>query len=131
MQRTGYTHDGYLWQLEYRDTLKLLEEKIILFLRLNEKLRNNIQNKSRFVSNKVEFVEFNLLEFAEGYRAKFIDPDMEKYCLRFMELLKPVLTGFVKEIGYSANSFRFRFRYGGRVFEKGMGITIPKESGEE
>jgi hypothetical protein len=35
MQRLGYTADGYLWQLEYRDTVKLLQEKLVLFLRLD------------------------------------------------------------------------------------------------
>ncbi|TCC96497.1 hypothetical protein [Pedobacter hiemivivus] len=110
MQRLGYTADGYLRQLEYRDTVKLLQEKLVLFLRLNEKLRNNIADKHRFVNNTAEAIEFNLMQFSEAYREKFILPDMEGYCLRFIELINPVLIGFVKEIGFDAQGFSLRFR---------------------
>lgn len=127
-KRLRYTADGYLWQLEYRDTIKLLQEKIVLFLRLNEKLRNNIANKHRFVNNTVEAIEINLLEFSEAYRNKFIDPDMERYCLSFIELIAPVLIGFLNEVGYGALAFTFRFRYGTRKFEKIKTIMVQGEN---
>jgi hypothetical protein len=128
MQRLEYTADGYLWQLEYRDTVKLLQEKLVLFLRLNEKLRNNIADKHRFVNNTVEAIEFNLMQFSEAYREKFIVPDMEGYCLRFIELINPVLIDFVKEIGFDAQGFRLRFRYGSQVIEKSKTILIVAEN---
>lgn len=131
MRKSGYTPEGYLWQLEYRDTVRLLQEKLLLFIRLNEKLRNNIGNPGRFVSNSVEAIEFNFIEFSEGYRLKFIEPDFENYCMRLMELLEPVLTGFVKEIGYGAHGFRFRFRYGGHVLEKHKSIWGISHGGED
>jgi len=131
MRKSGYTLEGYLWQLEYRDTVRLLQEKLLLFIRLNEKLRNNIGNPSRFVNNSAEAIEFNFIEFSEAYRLKFIEPDFEKYCMRLMELLEPVLTGFVKEIGYGAHGFRFRFRYGGQVLEKHKSIWGISHGGED
>jgi hypothetical protein len=131
MRRAGYTPEGYLWQLEYRDTVRLLQEKLLLFVRLNEKLRNNIRDKSRFVNNTPEAIEINLMEFSEGYRQKFIAPDSEAYAVRLMELLVPVLTGFVKEIGYGAYGFRFIFRYEGKVIEKHKSIWGITAGGED
>lgn len=132
MQRLGYANDGYYWQLEYRDTVKLLQEKLVLFLRLNEKLRNNIAEKHKFVNNTVEAVEFNLMQFSEAYQRKFVLPDMEGYCQRFIELITPVLMGFVKEIGFGALTFRFRFRYGSRILERSKTIlTVAENKGSE
>jgi len=65
-----------------------LNEKILNYIRLNPRLRNNIYNRKRFVENKADGIYINLIEFNEGYRAKFIQPDFEGYCLKFMELLK-------------------------------------------
>ena len=124
MQKSGYTFEGYPWKLEYRDTVNLLQEKLVLFLTLNEKLRNNIAEKYHFVNNTVEAIEINLMQFSEAYRRKFILPDMEAYCLRFIDLVTPVLLGFVKEIGFGAMSFRFRFRYGNRMFEGTRQLTL-------
>lgn len=118
MRRSSYTSEGYYWQLEYRDTVKLLQEKILLFLRLNDKLRNNIRDKNRFINNTPEAIEINLMEFSEAYRQKFIEPDVEVYILRFIDLLVPVLKGFLEEVGYDAYSFKFVFRCGGKVIEK-------------
>ena len=132
MQRSGYTFEEYPWKLEYRDTVNLLQEKLVLFLRRNEKLRNNIAEKYHFVNNTVEAIEINLMQFSKAYRRKFILPDMESYCLRFIELIIPVLIGFVKEIGFGAMSFRFRFRYGNRMFERNKTIlTIAENKGSE
>jgi hypothetical protein len=125
MKRVSYTPEGYLWQLEYRDTVRLLQEK------LNEKLRNNVRDKIRFVNNTPEAIEINLMEFSESYRGRFIVPDVEAYVPRFMELLVPVLTGFVKEIGYGAYSFKFIFRHEGKVFEKHKSILGIEVGGED
>lgn len=62
MQRLGYTNEGYYWQLEYRDTVKLLQEKLVLFLKMNERLRNNIADKHKFVNNTMDAIEFNFAE---------------------------------------------------------------------
>lgn len=131
MRRDGYTSDGYLWQLEYRDTVRLLQEKLILFVRMNEKLRGSIRDKQRFVNNTAEAIELNLGEFSESYRAKWIDGDPEKYCQSFIELLTPVLTRFVMEIGYGAHGFKFRFRYNGRVIENSKTIFRMVPGGED
>lgn len=128
MRKLEFTPGGYLWQLDYRDTIRLLQEKLVMFVRLNGKLRNNIINKTQFFNNTVESIEINLMEFSEAYRSKFIDGDMDEYCLKFMELLRPVLIDFVKEIGFDAYAFRFRFRYGKKVFEKQKNILIPIEN---
>lgn len=131
MQRSGYTFEEYPWKLEYRDTVNLLQEKLVLFLTLNEKLRNNIAEKYHFINNTVEAIEINLMQFSEVYRRKFILPDMEVYCLRFIELITPVLLGFVKEIGFGSMSFRFRFRYGNRMFERNKMIDFTENKGSE
>ncbi|MNY29269.1 hypothetical protein D3C86_1633000 [compost metagenome] len=129
MRRSSYTPEGYYWQLEYRDTVKLLQEKILLFLRLNDKLRNNIRDKNRFINNTPEAIEINLMEFSEAYRQKFIEPDLEVYILRFIDLLVPVLKGFLKEVGYDAYSFKFVFRCKGKIIEKYKSILGTNSEG--
>lgn len=127
MRRASYTSEGYYWQLEYCDTVKLLEQKILLFIRRNEKLRNNIRDKSRFVNNTVDALEINLMEFSEAYRQRFIALDMEAYVMRFIDLLIPVIKDFLKEIGFGAFSFRFVFRFGGKVIEKYKSVLAPAD----
>jgi len=99
------------WNLQYRDTVRLLQEKLWLFVRVNPKLRDNIRDINRFITNTAGAIEIDLSEFSEAYQQKFIFPDLQQYCLRFIELVSPVLAMFVKEIGYGAYGFQFQFRY--------------------
>lgn len=88
-------------------------------------------DKRLFVNNTPEAIEINLMEFSEGYCQKFIAPDAEAYAARFMELLAPVLTNFVKEIGYGAHGFLFIFSYEGKVIEKHKSIWGITSGGED
>jgi len=51
------------WNLEYRDTVRLLQEKLWLFARVNPKLRDNIRDINRFTTNTAEAIEIDLSEF--------------------------------------------------------------------
>jgi len=110
------------WGNQYEDCVLLGQELILNHIRMNARLRTNIYNRRRFVENKADGIYFNLIEFSEGYRAKFIQRDFEGYCLKFMESFRPVLGDFVKLIGYGAHAFRFVFRLEGRVFEKSITV---------
>lgn len=117
------------FEQDYRDVVNLLNEKILNFIRLNPKLRSHIFNRKRFVENKADGIYFNLIEFSEAYRAKFIEPDFEGYCLKFMGLLKPLLLDFTREIGFNGNVYRYYFRLGGRTFDKGQNIMVDTGNG--
>lgn len=119
------------WSNEYRETVVLLEERLINLIRMNPKLRKNIFNRRRFLINKTDGIYINLIEFNEGYRTKFILPDFEKYCTTFMEVFKDLLVDFLKEIGYAAYTFRFKFKLEGRLFEKSMNLFVEDESDGE
>lgn len=115
------------FQQDYRDVVKFLEEKILNFIRLNPRLRDNIRNRKRFVENKADGIYINFIEFNQGYRAKFIQPDFEVYCMKFIELLKPLLKDFTNEIGFSYCGFTFKFRLEGKTLEKMEGIFLGKK----
>lgn len=113
-----------LWQNEFHYVTKLLEQKLLNYIRLNERLRDNINNLSRFLQVTEKEISFNLTEFKDGYQFKFIIPDFETYCAKFIELFTPVLTDFLKEIKYSGYGFTFKLRLGGNTFEKRKSIMI-------
>ena len=117
------------FEQDYRDVVNLLNEKILNFIRLNPKLRSHIFNRKRFVENKSDGIYFNLIEFSEAYRAKFIEPDFEGYCLKFMVLLKPLLLDFTREIGFDGNVYHYYFRLAGRTFDKGQNIMVDAGNG--
>ena len=111
MNNPSYIPQRRTWNLEYRDTVRLLQEKLWLFARINSKLRDNIRDISRFMITTPVLIEIDLAEFSETYQQKFIDPDLDQYCANFIELLVPVLEVFVKEVDYGAYGFKFCFRY--------------------
>ncbi|WP_288879241.1 hypothetical protein [Pedobacter panaciterrae] len=117
MNNSSDTNSGRCWHLEYRDTVRLLQEKLWLFVRVNPKLRDNVRDINRFMTNTAEAIEIDLSEFSDVYQQKFIQVDPDRYCLNFIELLCPVLGAFVKEVGYVAHGFKFCFRYDKKVLE--------------
>jgi hypothetical protein len=117
MRNTADIHASRPWNLQYRDTVRLLQEKLWLFVRVNAKLRDNIRDINRFITNTAGAIEIDLSEFSEAYQQKFISPDLQQYCLRFIELVSPVLGNFVKEIGYGAYGFKFQFCYHKQVLD--------------
>ncbi|WP_316820856.1 hypothetical protein [Pedobacter gandavensis] len=104
--------------LDYRETVDLLQWKLITFIRLNYALTSNIHYKGRFVNTTENAVIFNFIEFTEAYRAKYIDPDIEGYQLKFIEFIKPVFYDFIKEIRYGGHGFLIKIRYKAETFEK-------------
>lgn len=114
------------WQNEYHFTVKLLEQKMFNFIRLNERLRENISNPVRFLQVTEQAICFNLSEFKDAYQFKFIVIDFEAYCAKFVELFTPLLLDFLKEIGYGGYSFTFRLRLGGNNFEKRKSVMVDK-----
>lgn len=110
------------WSNPYAECVNLGTELLLNHVRMNTRLRNHIFNRKRFVENKQDGIYFNLIEFNEVYRAKFINPDFAGFCGKFMDSLRPPLEDFVKKIGYGAHSFKLVFRLEGRVLEKHMTI---------
>jgi len=104
--------------LDYRDTVDLLQHKLINYIRLNQPLNNNIRYKARFVINSAQGILFNFVEFSDAYKAKYISPDFEGYCKKFIEFLKPLLVDFLQEIRYGGHTFKVTIRFGGDKFEK-------------
>ena len=102
----------------YRDTIKLLEEKILNFIRLNDKLKSHINNRRRFVRVTVSSIEFNLTEFSDGYKTKFIANSFEDYSRKFISLLLPLLIDFTREIGCGGFSYSFRFKFYDQLYQK-------------
>lgn len=118
---------------DYRDTVDLLQYKLINYIRLNQPLNNNIRYKTRFVNNTEQAIQFNFIEFSEAYRAKYIAPDFEGYCKKFIEFIKPLLLNFLMEIRYGGHGFRVIIRLGGNEFEKRLTVLnkSPEHGGTE
>lgn len=104
--------------LDYRDTLELLQWKLITYIRLNYALTSNITYKSKFVNATENAVVFNFMEFSEAYKTTFINPDIEGYQLKFIEFIKPVFYDFIKEVRYGGHGFHIILKYKGESFEK-------------
>ncbi|HMI03136.1 MAG TPA: hypothetical protein VK541_11675 [Pedobacter sp.] len=121
-QQPGYTpqEDSYkpYWENEYHYVTKLLEQKLLNFIRRNERLRTNIVYLARFVNVTETDIIFNLTDFKDSYKFKFIMPDFEGYCAKFIEIFTPVLQDFLKEIGYNAHGFSFKLRMDGNDWQK-------------
>lgn len=117
MNNSSYTNSSRCWHLEYRDTVRLLQEKLWLYVRLNPKFRDNVRDINRFMTNTAEAIEIDLSEFSDAYQQKFIQVDPDQYCSNFIELLSPVLGAFIKEVGYGAHGFKFCFRYHKKVLQ--------------
>lgn len=120
-----HTNKPY-WENEYRFVIKLLEQKLLNFIRMNERLRENINYLSRFLSVTETEMIFNLNDFKDSYKFKFIKPDAEGYCAKFIEIFRPVLQDFLREIGYNAYGFRFKLRMDGNDWEKSMLVFVNK-----
>lgn len=108
--------------LDYRDTLELLQWKMVTSIRLNYPLTTNIRYKTKFVNVTEGAILFNFIEFTEAYRVTFIDPDKEGYYLKFIEFIKPILHDFIKEIKYGGYTFHIILKYKGETFEKRFSI---------
>ena len=115
------------FQQNYRDVVDLLQEKLLNFIRLNVKLRRNVMNRKRFVENTFESISFNFSEFKDAYKAKFLDSDFDTYCEGFVELFRPLLLDFLKEIRFGGYAFRFEIRYQGKKFEKTISVLNKEE----
>lgn len=113
--------------IDYRDTVDLLQYKIITYIRLNYALNANITYKTRFVDVTEQAINFNFYEFREAYQVKFIEPDFEGYAIRFIEFLKPVLYAFIKEVNYGGYTFRVTMRFGAEKYVKIFSILNKNE----
>lgn len=115
------------WQNEFRFVTKLLEQKLLNFIRLNERLRENIHNLTRFVQVSENEISFNLVEFKDDYQLRFIIVDFDAYCKKFIEIFTTLLIDFLKEIRYGAYTFAFKFRLGGNTFEKAKTVLVQRD----
>jgi hypothetical protein len=104
--------------IDYRETVELLQYKLINYIRLNDRLNKNIRYKTRFVVNTDTAIHFNFIEFSEAYRVKYVDKDFEKYCVTFIDFLKPLLRGFLQEVNYGAHTFQVIIKYGAKKYDK-------------
>lgn len=104
--------------LNYRDTVELLQWKLITYIRLNQALDTNILYKTRFVSVTERVIMFNFIEFREAYKQKFIDPEFQSYCDRLNDFFRPVLLDFLKEIQYGGHTFHIVMKYKNDTWEK-------------
>ena len=121
-----YVQEKPYWNNEYRDTIRLLEQKLHNTIRLNERLRNNINSRERFLEVNVSEIVINLMEFKEVYQTRFISPDLEGYCGQFIQVLIPVLKDFLREIRYGGYGFKFKFKFGGKTFEKVTTVLVAQ-----
>ena len=112
------------WENDFRDAITLLEQKLLNFIRLNTRLRENIGRRDRFLQVKDSTIHINLIEFKEAYLMRFVNPDFEKYCNNFIALLEPVLADFLKEIQYGGHGFAFHFRLQGQEYKKGKTVLM-------
>jgi len=108
--------------VDYRETVDLLQCKLIMYIRLNASLNRHIRYKTRFVISSEKTIQFNFIEFSEAYRAKHIDGKLEDFSLSFIEFIKPVLKDFIREINYGGYHFRVVIRYNAETFEKVFSI---------
>lgn len=120
-----YAQEKPHWNNEYRDTIRLLEQKLHNAVRLNERLRNNISSRDRFLEVNVSEIIVNLTEFKEAYRIRFIHPDVEGYCSKFIQVFVPVLRDFLREIHYGGYGFKFKFKLEGKIFEIITTVLLP------
>jgi hypothetical protein len=111
----------------YSDVVKLLQEKMRNNIRLNPRLRKHIGSKNKFVSVDEQEILFNFMEYSEAYLQKFVLPDFEKYCLKFMESFVPLLLEFLQEIHFSGYCFSFRFIYQKKTFSKSTTVLVKLE----
>lgn len=114
--------------LDYRDTLELLQWKLITFIRLNPSLNANIVYKTRFVDVTEPAIIFNCYEFKEGYQLRFIEPDFEKYCIEFIKVIKPVLLDFLKEVRYGGLAFTVIIKYKSENYSKTFTVFNKSEN---
>ncbi|KIO75421.1 hypothetical protein TH53_20835 [Pedobacter lusitanus] len=110
--------DKPYFQYQYSEVTELLKQKIMNFIMLNSKLRENISSRHRFIEVTPQAVIFNLIEFSTVYRKRFIDDDFENYCEMFIELIKPVMISFLKEVQFYGFGFHYHFRLPGKSFDK-------------
>ena len=115
------------FQQNYNEVVELLQHKLLNFIRLNPRLRENIGNKGRFLENTPHAIVINLTEFSEAYRQRFIADNFDSYCQKFADLLQPVLLDFINEIHYSGYPFRFRFHLQGKILEKIIIVLAAQE----
>ena len=108
--------------LNYCDTLELLQWKLITFIRLNASLNSNIIYKTRFVDVTEYAINFNCYQFKEAYQIKFIEPDFEQYCIRFIKVIRPVLLDFLREIHYGGHTFRVIIKYKSENYSKTFSV---------
>ena len=130
-QEPGYIpkEDSYkpYWENEYHYVTKLLEQKLLNFIRRNERLRTNIVYLARFVNVTETDIIFNLTDFKDNYKFKFIMPDFDRYCAKFIEIFTPVLQDFLKEIGYNAHGFSFKLRMDGNDWAKRKTVFADRD----
>jgi len=115
------------FQQNYNEVVELLQHKLLNFIRLNPRLRENIGNKRRFLENTPQAIVINLIEFSEAYRQRFITDDFEGYCQKFTVLLKPVLLDFINEVHFGGYAFRCRFHFQGKIFENTVTVLAAQE----
>ncbi|SMC44253.1 hypothetical protein [Pedobacter africanus] len=106
------TSERPYWQNDYNDVTALLHEKLQNFIRLNARLRENIDRKSKFLQIRNSEIYINLNELKPQYQFKFIIVDFQKYCDNFIAVLEPVFASFLSEIQHDAHSFIFKFSLG-------------------
>lgn len=110
---------------EYNDVVDLLNQKLLNYVRLNAKLRQSMFSRHRFIENTERAIVINLVELNEAYRARFIEPDFEEYCRKFVVLLKPLLLEFLAEIKFSGYTFKFKFWLNGKDYEELQSLFVP------
>lgn len=108
--------------VDYRETIDLLQCKLIMYIRTNASLNRHIRYKTRFVICSEKTIQFNFIEFSEAYRAKHIDGKLEAYSIAFIEFLKPLFKDFIREVHYGGYHFRVVVRYNAETFEKVFSI---------
>ena len=106
------------WNEEYRETERLLEEKLLNFVRLNKQLKKNIPSPYHLLEIYEGTITINLSLFNNNYREKFINSNINGYSFRFMEQLRPLLLDYMEETRIRKFNFTFIFKLGEVELEK-------------
>lgn len=114
------------WDEEFRDTIGLLEEKLLNHVRLNGKLESSITNRFQLIEIVNNIIKVNLNTFNEDFFEKFIVHNPNAYCLLFIEQLEHLLIDYLNEARIENYTFRFSFKVSNIELEKSVELFLKK-----
>jgi len=72
-------------------------------------------------------IQFNLSNLSQSYQVKHIVPDLQIYCLSFIQNIKPVLEAWCSKNNIQVMEMNIRFRFDLLVFNKNITLRIKQD----